>query len=119
MTDLEVVEAVIELFEGHPERWTKDAYARTENGNVIGPREDNAVSWCLLGAFDKFGDQSTTNDITYLLSRLVRAKGSVDFNDDPNTTFEDFMNALYQTRDTLEQYGSAAESIEKVPYGLS
>lgn len=33
-----------------PDKWTQRHLARTSKGNPIGPQEDNAACWCLMGA---------------------------------------------------------------------
>lgn len=33
--------------------WCRGAYAKTKGGNVIGPLEANAASWCALGAMKR------------------------------------------------------------------
>ena len=36
-----------------PKRWTKNAFAKASDGNVISPESDNAVCWCSMGAVRK------------------------------------------------------------------
>lgn len=41
---------VLELFEGHPERWTQFADARNERNKCVAASSDQACKWCLVGA---------------------------------------------------------------------
>lgn len=88
--------SVLELYEGHPERWTQGINARDVNGHsVTYPCNPTAVSWCLLGAIG-FVSQATTN--SHAMTEKVRAIiGSVyvtQFNDDPKRTFEEVLDVV-------------------------
>lgn len=42
--------SVVELFRGHPERWTQRATARRWDGAATEPDDPRAVSFCMVGA---------------------------------------------------------------------
>ena len=84
----EVLERAADLIE--PEgKWTQDAFARTEKGFPIGPREDNAACFCLRGAIIRAGDFSTEREFPAAINRALRlstAARAVRWNDAPGRT---------------------------------
>lgn len=103
MTELELLDSVIGLYEGHPERWHKGEYAANADGKRVNPLDEEAVCWCIMGACDKFAGANSplTNDLTYKITQQSDYHGAVDFNDSPHTTFTELMNVLYKTREAL------------------
>jgi hypothetical protein len=101
---------VVELFTGHPERWTKGALSRTPTGKSVGVsralevRFDTA-SWCLYGALCKVYEINPPAPFYVLVERCYKAmeelfpelfangmpKSVNVFNDHPTTTFEDVL----------------------------
>lgn len=77
-----------ELFSG-PEKWTKGAYARNVNGDMLSSRDKGAVRWCLIGAIMKCYIRN--DDILRIKQLICKELHSVDpaiFNDAPETSFE-------------------------------
>lgn len=76
-------------------KWTKGSYARHINGNSIGPRQDNACSWCLLGSIYKcygFRSEFFRSKFFKVFENLrIKLKGNdiTAWNDAPERTFED------------------------------
>lgn len=86
MSRQEIAQKLLEFYAGDSSRWTKEAYARDENGIFLSPYNDEAVCWCLLGACKKLGLEAGElyddfTSITY-------------FNDAPSRTFEQIQAKL-------------------------
>ena len=89
---LEKCKTLQDFFRGKDgeKRWTKGAYARTQNGRRCGIQSPKAVCWCLSGAIEKL-------NLTHLSTGLIpviRANGLnvafySDANDSPQTTIAD------------------------------
>ena len=43
------ISSVVELFQGHPERWTQTATARRADGTETEADDPQAVSFCIVG----------------------------------------------------------------------
>lgn len=83
---------LLELFEGHPERWTKKQPARTESGRPCHHTSFNAICFCVSGgARFVYGDQADR-----IIDRIeavfetygFRHRSVILFNDDKDTTFD-------------------------------
>lgn len=46
---------LVEFFEGHPERLTKEYYAELEDGRICEASDSGAVRWCVIGAAQLLG----------------------------------------------------------------
>lgn len=86
---------VLELFEGHPERWCKCQPALDKTGSPIYPTHPSAASWCLVGACHAvygFGTDATAR----ACKAIKKAVGDVDhmgeFND--THTFEEVLEVV-------------------------
>jgi hypothetical protein len=80
---------VLELFEGHPERWTKGAFAKNANGDCRMTCDPEAVCFCLLGGLTLvYGYNLGTAEKAEQLQIPKGYTGVDDFNDAPGTTFE-------------------------------
>jgi hypothetical protein len=66
-----------------PEKWTKGAYARNENGLTVSETSDNAFSFCARGATLRIG--------YHMCPKLA---GLGNFNDAPDTTWLDVQIAM-------------------------
>lgn len=81
---------LVELFEGHPERWNK-GYAYRQNGECSFREE--ATSCCLSGGINivYFGEKHTE-----AWKNLQKEIGFdiISFNDSPETSFEDMMAVI-------------------------
>lgn len=42
-------------------KWTTGTFARNDQGRVVGARSEEAVCWCLVGAFEKVTNHGTNN----------------------------------------------------------
>lgn len=49
----QVASEIAQELREHPERWTRDADARDEDGRTCGVYDSGAVCWCLLGYLSK------------------------------------------------------------------
>ena len=86
---------------GSPEKWTKGATARTEQGEMINPHNPSAHSWCAEGAIavahpgtDEFDFRNFIKDFEKL--RACVGTSVARWND--NSTWE----TVYQTLKELE-----------------
>ena len=57
---------VYDLFNGHPERWTKKAMARTDKGGECAYNSPKACRWCVLGAIYYIYPTSPTGNLSSL-----------------------------------------------------
>lgn len=80
---------VVELFENHPERWTKGSMAKNSLGESVSISDERAVCWCLYGAFTYiYAFNSSSNDFCKNFPNgLVTT-----WNDDPERTFKEVLN---------------------------
>lgn len=76
-----------ELFSG-PEKWTKRAYARTQDGAVAPCDSAGAVRWCLVGALEKcYPDHADKRTARAAIHAAIK-KGTIpEWNDAPGRTF--------------------------------
>ena len=63
---------VLDYFKGHPERWTKGAYARNWLGQTVPSYNKAATCRCVVGAINFFYDHSQADD-TEARIRIRRA----------------------------------------------
>lgn len=90
-----------------PKKWTRGAFARTQNSRAIGAEEKAAVKFCLLGAEQhcrffaeekiKIADKlifSETISNAFFLLRPKEYTSIVFFNDSPATKHSDIKNFL-------------------------
>lgn len=77
--------------------WTKECYARDDDGLSIQPLDRNAVCFCLLGAAyvaDRIDPTVKHLDLLREAAKKELYDNVVHFNDDPNTTFRDVQEFL-------------------------
>ena len=91
-----LLEAVADFFEEDPKRWTQGQLAKNSAGELVDPSSTDAVSWCVLGAADKFcSSHAGLRHEVY--DALVRATGAIfvasDWNDDDGRTVDDVIAA--------------------------
>lgn len=73
-----------------PERWTKDVFARTKQGNAIGYDSPAASKWCIVGACRvEHGSVTAEREIWRAIGWTIPT-----FNDAPTTTHADVMRVL-------------------------
>ena len=108
MTTLQILKAARELI-SEPERWTKDAEARSPIGRSVRHESPNACRWCVLAAIWRAGGPPPPSGYgTGAIGALLDAGGFgdsislLDYNDDPNTTHADIL-ALYDRAIALEE----------------
>jgi hypothetical protein len=81
-----------------PKHWIKNNYAKNVDGEVCPCWDKKAICWCLSGAMI-----NTNHHLWFLIEEVVRSKGYkniVEWNDSPNTSFEDLKSLikdLYKT----------------------
>lgn len=102
-----VLNAAADLIE--PEGcWTQGAYARHENGNPIGPMEDNATCWCLSGAIQRIDKGSQFSRAWETFDTFVRRRGHdhiAAFNDAPGRTQTEVVAALRKAAQRAKEAG--------------
>jgi hypothetical protein len=84
-----------------PEKWTKGAYARDEEGVSISCKSPEAVQFCSLGAIERCYPNNPF-PIMNKLDAVIKSKygneerryGLVTFNDAPETTYEQVIEVL-------------------------
>lgn len=95
------------------EKWAKDYYAFSDNGQPVAAREKIACCWCLTGAIEKICDTNyegrryltiALNNSIDELSAMGKLPnkfyvGIVQFNDNPTTTFEHIKLVLSNLKD--------------------
>jgi len=82
-------------------KWTKGVVARDKLGIALGPRNEKAVCWCLLGAAVRCYDYSP--QYSEVIWKIRKALGLVkpltsEWNDDPARTFAE-VKALVEELD--------------------
>jgi hypothetical protein len=80
-----------------PEKWTKGADARNSNGNIVYTNSDDASCFCLRGAviLCRISLPTARTKLRAALTKLYPTFSDyVDFNDHPDTTFEDVQKVL-------------------------
>jgi hypothetical protein len=95
-TPLEVLVRARERL-SRPENWIKGDYAKDLGGNSVCSDSYSAVCWCILGAIGDDtleGNEEVIHHTLKTLQALTPAYSVPDFNDDPNTTYEDVIRVL-------------------------
>lgn len=96
---------LLELFENHPERFTKRQNARTGRwGEPCRPADPRAACWCVYGAFlfvygqgSKRSDQASQR-LSATLRRYGRDGSLVSFGDCETTTFQDVVSLIREAK---------------------
>ena len=102
----EMCDAVSGLLE---KGWHKGCSARNSRGEIVGPFDESAVSWCLYGAAqraseDMYGGGSGRALCLYNLFAETwhdthpKKKSFVEYNDAPKTTCEDVLASIKHMR---------------------
>lgn len=79
--------SVVELFEGHPERWHKGASNARHNSNGTIDTfvdDENADCWCIVGGINMLMGEPRAVDMNIKLSL-------VEFNDAEERTFDEVL----------------------------
>lgn len=89
-----------------PEKWTKDAMAKTKEDVVCAPTSLDAYKFCILGAVTKIVNDEYP-EISFEVGERIRKQIKqhipnkdifkaeiIEFNDDPGTTFEDIVELI-------------------------
>lgn len=99
MTAGRAARALLKFYNNDESRWTQGAYARSKRGRAIGPKEENAVCWCMAGAVRRIlpGNLSVyeaEEHFTRVMIALLRKMydGAVLFND--NHSFDEVQAKL-------------------------
>lgn len=80
---------VFDLFNGHPERWTKGVDARDAAGNEVSPKSEIAACFCVYGAIEfVYGNYSRCERASNKFARLIDCGLVSIWQDDPSTTFD-------------------------------
>ena len=79
-------------------KWTRSAYARDVNDDIIDSSDEKACSWCISGSINKsLGDMKHSkyvDEIYFLLLGTRDERKLTNFNDDNDTTYADVINLL-------------------------
>lgn len=78
---------LLKLFGPKGEHWCQGASARTINGTPCGPRDRNAVRWCLRGGLRYLFTEPMSERLQDALSLNVPAALMVTWNDAPRRRF--------------------------------
>lgn len=87
-------QTVKELFKGHPERWTRKAFARNPADIEVLSDSSSAVKWCLGGACLKVYGLDKACLIFGQIRGYTNFPTVGKYNDNPKTTFEDIMKVV-------------------------
>lgn len=83
--------SVFELFNGHPERWTRGALARRADGSDTTADDEKAVAFCMVGACQRvYGVGNAKDEV--LRIREACGGSAVEFN--RTHTFEEVVDAV-------------------------
>jgi hypothetical protein len=94
--DLRAVMALLDS----PEKWTKGEYARDANGKPCPAWSEDAICWCLEGACSSILPRTLDWHPRYRrlereLEKYLPLLGLVEWNDEPERTFEDIQEVLH------------------------
>ena len=73
-----------------PEKWTKGALAKDNEGQAVLPNDPRAESWCVLGALYKCGVRDKS------VFRALVGEKLIAWNDHPDRTFKDVQRVISQ-----------------------
>lgn len=79
---------VYDLFNGHPERWSKGSFALDHKGIPVSPDSLDAVRWDLLGAIRLLYPRCQKQILHRLGFDNRMWMQALSFNDAPSTTFD-------------------------------
>lgn len=88
---------VLELFEGHPERWIKHRSAVNASNQTVAMASPEACKWCLVGAFYKvYADCLTIVQALERCRKVLPSEfGSIcELNDASASTFEQVLDVV-------------------------
>jgi hypothetical protein len=100
MTPQETARAILELYDGKPERWTQRWLARNAAAVSVSPTSRHAVCWCIAGAAEvvlKTGesyDRESYVRFREAAAALTENKHDAWWNDAPERTFADVVALL-------------------------
>ena len=91
------------------DKWTKHYSARDKDGKATHCDSPDAVCWCLRGALYRAATKhhitrssDSTLDVLDAVRHTIKAQDPtlnyVEYNDHPNTTYENIINLLYRAR---------------------
>lgn len=94
---------VLELFEGHIERWTTKTFSRDSSGNVTGIQSPHTTCWCLLGAIWFIYDRPEFGDAISRAAEAVKKLydtdiGIAEWQDQPERTFEEVLEVVKEAK---------------------
>jgi hypothetical protein len=106
----EASKAILDLYEDNPDKWIKGCIAQDRDGDSCDYSSPRAYSFCLVGAYHHlvsknvldckiYKDWATAIEVVAAPRRRpdLRDRSIVDFNNDPNTTFDDIKAVLQET----------------------
>lgn len=97
LTPQQVAKTLREFFETHD--WTQRVSARDHRGFTVHSRDENAVCWCIAGAYDKLigGDWF---DFSQAFVRVNAYNDPIKFNDNIAKTKTDVICALKKVEES-------------------
>jgi hypothetical protein len=101
----ETARAILALYDGKPERWTKGRLARDKQGDAVNNvRSHRAACWCIAGAAERVLPGPDAHGCSYdrdsylafrnLAASLVDPAHDAHWNDAPERTFADVVALL-------------------------
>ncbi len=84
--------SVLELYEGHPERWTQGGSAFNASGDLVATCSPHAVCWCIVGACALVYGTEFMGKV-----RIVTEAAGMftdHWNDHPNRTFDEVLDLV-------------------------
>lgn len=85
---------VLELYHGHPERWTQGSIAvRETDGCPVWSGHPEAIKWCLMGALLKvYPSDDERQRIVQRISAKLNEQSLMRWNDSNERKFEDVVD---------------------------
>jgi hypothetical protein len=101
-TAAQVAKAILELYQGDPDRWIQGQYATTWRKRPVAFTSKSAKRWCLMGAcyrvtghaFEWGAEDSVILDFRKQVQKATRCSHVLNFNDSPKTRFRDVLSVL-------------------------
>ncbi len=97
------VKELLNLFGPNGEHWTQGAFARNENGRIVGPDTPNACKWCLSGGIMHLTQKNNvayySESLSTKFEKLTGYDSLSNFND--NHTWPEVKNLLEEMAHTI------------------
>lgn len=85
--------------------WSRDAFARDDDGNPVPVQSIHASSFCIIGALIRAaGSMDDAAEAIQLLASAFHDTSINKWNDDPSVTFEDMIACVNETIATAKAH---------------